>query len=191
MVRHVSGWVLCGLLLAAGAGQAGEVVLKTPFSFVRIAGKDRPAPGLVVQTPYFQVNKTRLPVVIPVSQPTVLPQGEPVVVPPGQPVEVLPPPRRSGVGPVDPAPIVVPPTFPVRPPTHAEFASSFRPLPGSYEVVLLHPFTGAPVKACFNLPPGQPKKVRVERDELEFDYGRYEVEIRFNRDGRVSVEYND
>jgi hypothetical protein len=35
------------------------------------------------------------------------------------------------------------------------------------------------------------KKTRVERGELEFDYGDVEVELRFKRDGRVNVEYRD
>src|SRR5262245_27841466 len=86
--------------------------------------------------------------------------------------------------------VVLPAPTPVRPPTHAEFARSFQPLPGRYEVVLLHPFTHCPVQVCFTLPPGCPKKVRVERRELEFDYGRREVEIRFYRDGGVRVMYN-
>ena len=86
--------------------------------------------------------------------------------------------------------VVLPAPTPVRPPTHAEFARHFQPLPGRYEVVLLHPDTRCPVQVCFTLPPGCPKKVRVERRELEFDYGRYEVEIRFDRRGGVRVTYN-
>src|SRR5262245_768352 len=86
--------------------------------------------------------------------------------------------------------VVLPAPTPVRPPTHAEFARHFQPLPGRYEVVLLHPYTHCPVQVCFTLPPGCPKKVRVERRELEFDYGRREVEIRFYRDGGVRVMYN-
>jgi hypothetical protein len=80
---------------------------------------------------------------------------------------------------------------PVRYPTHAEFAKSFQPLPGNYEVVLLHPYTCQPVKLCFTLPNCRLKKVRVERGELEYDYGDVEVELRFKRDGRARVEYND
>jgi hypothetical protein len=92
--------------------------------------------------------------------------------------------------PVLPAPTPLPVPTPLRPPTHAEFARHFQPLPGNYEVVLLHPFTHCPVQVCFTLPPGCPKKVRVERRELEFDYGRCEVEIRFYRNGSVRVMYN-
>ena len=106
---------------------------------------------------------------------------------------------RAATPPAPVAPVVVPADAPavalpaptrVRPPTHAEFARHFQPLPGRYEVVLLHPDTHRPVQVCFTLPPGCPKKVRVERRELEFDYGRYEVEIRFDRRGGVRVTYN-
>jgi hypothetical protein len=75
--------------------------------------------------------------------------------------------------------------------THAEFARVFRPVAGTYEVVLLHPHSGQPVQVCFTLPPGFPKKIRVERNELEYDYGDFEVEIRFYHNGRARVEYND
>jgi hypothetical protein len=55
-------------------------------------------------------------------------------------------------------------------------------------VQLIHPLTGCPVDVCFTLPPGSPHRVRVQRRELEFDYGRQEVEIRFDRQG-ARVEY--
>jgi hypothetical protein len=41
----------------------------------------------------------------------------------------------------------------------------------------------------FTLPPGVPKKVRVHRRELEFDYGRQEVDVRFRPRGGVKVVY--
>jgi hypothetical protein len=73
-------------------------------------------------------------------------------------------------------------------PTHREFAASFQPLPGNYEVMLLHPYTDCPVRVCFRLPDACLKKVHVDRNELEFDYGKHEVEIKFKRNGRVEVE---
>jgi hypothetical protein len=107
------------------------------------------------------------------------------------PLEVVPP---------DPVPEVVPPPRPgraggfaapaARYPTLAEFAGSFRPLPGTYEVTLIHPRTCCPVTICFTLPHGCPK-VKVNRDELRFDYGRYEVDIEFKKKGRVKIEYQD
>jgi hypothetical protein len=77
---------------------------------------------------------------------------------------------------------------PVRALTLDEFARSFQPLPGRYEVVLVHPLTGCPVNVCFALPPGCPKKVRVHRRQLEFDYGRHDVVIHFERNGDVRVK---
>lgn len=187
----------CGIAFSSAGYAAAEVVINTPFVSLRLGPRNvlppppPPRPGAIRPAPAQPVSPATA-----VSQPTVLPQDEPAVIPPGtpagQPVEVLPPPR-----PEQGAPIVEPPMgpsgpvpFPVRPPTHAEFARGFRPMPGLYEVVLLHPHSGQPVRVQFELPPGQPKKVRVERNELEFDYGRFEVEIRFHRDGRATVEYN-
>jgi hypothetical protein len=72
-------------------------------------------------------------------------------------------------------------------PTLAQFAAAFKPLPGRYEVTLLHPATGQPVTVNFTLPPGAPRKVRVHRYRLAFDYGRHDVVLVFRRDGSVRV----
>lgn len=72
--------------------------------------------------------------------------------------------------------------------TLEEFARCFRPTPGTHHVCLIHPVTCRPVEVCFTLPPGCPR-VRVSRREIEFDYGRREVEIQFRRNGRVEVDY--
>jgi hypothetical protein len=82
-------------------------------------------------------------------------------------------------------------TAPARILTHREFAAAFQPLPGNYEVVLLHPYTRRPVKVCFSLPHGCIKEVEVDRNELQFDYGKFEVEVRFRRCGRVDVDLDD
>jgi hypothetical protein len=71
-----------------------------------------------------------------------------------------------------------------------EFAAAFQPVPGIHEVTLVHPRTGQPVTVQFTLPPGVPRKVRVSRRDLEFDYGRHEVDIRFLLRGRVRVDYD-
>ncbi len=81
-----------------------------------------------------------------------------------------------------PPPTPMPATLapaPVRPVTVAEFAASFQPAPGKYEVVFVHPVTCCPVKVCFTLPCGCPT-VRVHKRMLTFDYGRHHVvRIRF------------
>lgn len=111
-------------------------------------------------------------------------KGPPVVAPPvvepppGVPLEIAPPAR--------PVPLPGQPHYP----TLAEFAASFRPLPGNYQVTLIHPRTCCPVTLCFTLPQGCPR-VKVNRDELRFDYGKYEVDIEFKKNGRVKIEYQD
>jgi len=91
------------------------------------------------------------------------------------------------------APVVVPaaPSYPVipapiRPITLEEFAATFQPLPGTYEVTFIHPGKKCPVTVCFTLPPGCPK-VRLTKRQIEFDYGRCDVTIRFRICGKVSV----
>jgi hypothetical protein len=77
-----------------------------------------------------------------------------------------------------------PAIVPLRPLTVNEFAASFRPLPGRYEVLLVHPKTGCPVKVCFTLPPGCPRKVRVNGHKIVFDYKcQRDVVIRFLHGG--------
>jgi hypothetical protein len=77
----------------------------------------------------------------------------------------------------------------VKPFTVEQFAEAFKPQPGKYEVVLIHPKSGCPVKVCFELPAGCPRKVRWTKHVLEFDYGRDSVRIRFYHDGDVKVIY--
>jgi hypothetical protein len=95
--------------------------------------------------------------------------------------------------------LAAPPTYPYEPgdpppvpipepvPTVAEFAGAFQPRAGTHEVVLLHPLTGCPVKVCFTLPPGCPRKVIVRPRAMVFEYARCDVTIRFVRDGSVRV----
>ena len=103
----------------------------------------------------------------------------------GQPA----PPPPAVVYPGDPPPVPLPgPAVVERPPTLEEFAASFQPAPGHYEVVLLNPETCCPVKVCFTLPCGCPK-VRVHDKSLVFHYGLLDnVSIRFRHDGSVAVK---
>ena len=105
----------------------------------------------------------------------------PVVPPtPVVPDAPLPPPQ------VVPAP--PPAIVPVRPLTVNEFAASFQPLPGRYEVLLIHPKTGCPVKVCFTLPPGCLRGMRVTGHKIVFDYKcQHDVVIRFLHFGKVWV----
>jgi len=114
------------------------------------------------------------PIVVPgpaVQAPQVQPPG-PIVSVPGQ----LPP----AVAP----PGVLLPAAPVM--TPQQFAQTFKPLPGRYEVTLIHPGSRRPVTVCFTLPDGCPR-VRTHHRDLIFDYGRQEVHVRFQVGGRVKV----
>jgi hypothetical protein len=100
---------------------------------------------------------------------------------PVPPSETLPLPQ---VIPGLPPPAVLPP----QPMTVSEFVATFKPLPGNYEVMLIHPKTGCPVKACFTLPPGCLRKVRCTGHKIVFDYKcQCNVVIRFLHNGKVWV----
>jgi hypothetical protein len=152
-------------LFSLGATARADVFIRVPFVTVRVG-----TPGPVIVNP-------------PVTGPIIVnpPSRPPVII--GQPIDVPPvePPQRVIVQ-EPPARVVV-----TRAPTLDEFAKSFQPAPGKYEVVIQHPVTCEPVKVCFTLPEGCPKKVRVHPREIDFDYGKTDVSIRFIRDGRVRV----
>src|SRR5947209_15674380 len=108
------------------------------------------------------------------------PLPPPVAIPVDAPAVPLPPVQ------VDPPPVPAPAL--ARPLTLEEFAESFHPAPGHYEVVLLNPETCCPVKVCFTLPCGCPK-VKVHDKSLVFHYGLLDnVAIRFHHDGSVTVK---
>jgi hypothetical protein len=94
------------------------------------------------------------------------------------------------VAPELPPPAVVPPpaVLPLRPLTVSEFVATFKPLPGRYEVLLIHPKTCCPVKVCFTLPPGCLRGVRFTGHRIVFDYKcQCNVVIRFLHSGKVWV----
>jgi hypothetical protein len=153
-------------LFGFGAPARADVLIRVPFVTVHVGS---PGTGVIVNPPLTG------PIIVnpPAAPPFVI--GQPIDVPPvGSAPRVIvqePPPR-----------VVV-----QRAPTLDEFARSFQPAPGKYEVVIQHPVTCEPVKVCFTLPEGCPKKVHVRPREIDFDYGKTDVSIRFIRDGRVRV----
>ncbi len=159
-----------------------------PFVGVQVGGD-----GVYVRAPFVNLRIPRRVVVMPAPTTRVVEPSLPVE-------EVLPPPRTQKIG--DPIPVPLPKpgqtdfSIPVplpraetvRPQSHREFASTFKPAAGTYEVVLLHPVTNQPVKVSFTLPVGQPRNVRTLPRQINFDYpGRNDVTIRFLADGRVRV----
>jgi len=160
MLRLCSAGLLALLSLAVCTLPASSAVqVRLPFITIQVG---KPAPVAVAQAPV-QPQPAGTPLGVPV----------PVELPPGL-VPVLPPPT--------PAPAVVHPI------PHGVFASTFKPAPGTYAVVFLHPGSKCAVPVTFTLPPGCPK-VEVRAREVVFDYGKREVEIRFKICGKVAVNY--
>src|SRR4051812_14738073 len=156
-------------LTAAAVPARAEVFLRVPFVTLALGRPAYPdSPGVVVNVPFVSLRVAR-------SAPT----GD---VPPGTVVSTpteLPPPR----------PLPSSPPAEVRPMTVAEFAAHFKPAPGTYEVLLIHPGSGCAVPVQFTLPCGCPK-VRVHRRQIDFDYGRDDVSIRSQICNKVKVSYH-
>lgn len=102
-----------------------------------------------------------------------------------------------------PAPTIpLPPTFPTAPRevltplppppmTLADFKHCFTPVCGTHHLTFVHPVTCRVVHVCLTLPDGCPK-IRVGRRSIELDYARCDdIELEFNRNGTVSIDYDD
>jgi hypothetical protein len=193
-----SGGVLVGTSRAPG-----QITIRTPFVRVQIG------PGVSVQAPGVNLYvPPRAPAVV-VQPPGAPPAGANLA-----PLEVLPPPGKLAPaakgevpGAVPPAPLQPPagklapavkgeapgavPPAPLQPPqlpTLEQFASSFKPKAGSYEVDLINPVSKQPTKVRFTLPEGTPTKVQVRPHEIEFRYGIMQfVRIEFDKDGAQVV----
>jgi hypothetical protein len=174
-MRHAPSFALAALAgLGAAAPARAQVVVQTPW--VVVEAPTGPGQGVLVQTPWvtFRLAPRR---------PAPVPRA---VAPPA--LEPGLPPARGEPPPVPiPAAADAPAAAPAPVPSVAEFAASFQPRPGNYEVYLRHPATGAPVKVAFTLPDAPVRRVRVHRRSLDFDYGRREVSIRFLANGQVRV----
>lgn len=123
-------------------------------------------PAVIVQTRFVTVSVGQTP-----SAPIVS-----IPISPAQPPESM---LSLPAGPV----LVPAPAIPA-----SEFAKSFTPAEGKYQVTLIHPKTCCPVPVCFELPCGCPKKVTCTKHVIRFDYGKHEVTIRFKHDGTVTVK---
>ena len=68
----------------------------------------------------------------------------------------------------------------------AEFAKSFQPKGGSYELMIQSPVTKEPTTVRFTLPEGTPKNVQVNGRSIEFQYGQRQfVRIEFDKEGAL------
>jgi hypothetical protein len=109
------------------------------------------------------------------------------------PVNALPVPALNNAplaGSVELLPPVPSALPPLRVQSVAEFVATFKPAPqgGHYEALLLHPCTHCPVKVCFDLPCGCPRKIRCTKTGFEIRYSLCKaVVVRFLPDGTVRV----
>ncbi|MSU77839.1 MAG: hypothetical protein EXS16_07055 [Gemmataceae bacterium] len=159
----------CAVMMALVGVSASEaqVVIRVPFVRINIGD------GVSVRAPFVKVY-------VPPSGP---------VYPPPVVVESLPPPVVIP-GPKDPFLSVeksFTPPLPIQPvqaPTLEQFSRTFQAKAGAYEVVIVNPITKQPTLVRFMLPEGEPRRVLVRRDAIEFVYGigRW-VRIEFDRDG--------
>jgi hypothetical protein len=165
------GWYLAACWwLTAVSGVRADVVVHTPWVSVEVR-----QPEVVIQAPFVSLRiPRRMAAPASAARPALpLPPGDP------PPIPVAPPPLPTPPATTTRAPATVP--------TLPEFASSFVPKPGVHEAVLMHPASGQPVKVRFLLPEGAPRRVRVFRYRLTFDYGRHDVALVFLRNGTVRV----
>jgi hypothetical protein len=140
-----------------------QVDIRAPLVRVQVG------PGVAVRAPFVNLY--------------VPPEGGVIFGPLGPPACLPPPPPPPVVDPNIP-----PPPPPNRAPTLDEFARSFQPKAGAYDVVLQNPLTQQPTNVHFTLPEGSPRRVIVHRREIEFFYApRHFVRIEFDRDGAQVV----
>lgn len=194
--------VLLGLLGWTSVSEA-QVFIRAPF--VRIAVGD----GVAVRAPFVNLYVPPAgPVYYPApdpyyyGRPIFQTAPPPIIVPQQQPQpQPMPPAQEAYVPPApqpvpQPAPVPVPqavdpnapptPLQPVQAMTIDAFAKSFQAKAGAYDVTLLNPITKQPTRVRFNLPEGTPRRVIVDRNEIEFFYGlRHFVRIEFDREGAI------
>jgi len=192
MIRNWSpGLLTLASLFCLEVPARADVFIRAPFVTLRIVEtRPRARPPVAVAIP--GIVDVYVSGSVPVGAPPPVPERLPPVV--SVPVPVERPAVASPSVPLEPSvgtavPVPPPPTV-VRPIRHEDFAATFQPAPGTYEVVFLHPGSRCPVKVCFTLPEGCPRQVRVSRRSLEFDYGRECVRIRFQIGGKVKVLYD-
>jgi hypothetical protein len=202
-IASLSVVALMGLLFAAVPADA-QVFIRAPFvqvetgqgvyvraPFVRLYIPNNPPTYMVRPGPGVQI------VPAPAAPPIFVPGNPPAVMPPAAeaPAPNLPQPQmvQPNIAPTPPQPIfqdkVQPPQpLEVRYPTLDEFARNFQAKAGQYDVTVINPVTQQPTQLKFTLPEGAPRRVIVDRDEIEFRYSlRQFVRIQFTNSGVVTT----
>jgi hypothetical protein len=173
MLATAIGMAWLGVVSASEA----QVFVRAPFVRVSVGG------GVSVRAPFVNLY-------VPDGGPAYYSPFGPrvVVLPPPVVVQPMPPGKESfPVPPPQPLPEQIPPPLQQgQVPTLDSFVKTFQPKAGSYEVTILNPVTKQPQAVRFSLPEGQPRRVIVNRDSIEFVYSlRQFTRIEFDRDGVV------
>jgi hypothetical protein len=190
----LTGVLALSCWLAGVSVTSAQVFVRAPFVRVEVG------PGVSVRAPFFNLYLPPAgPVVVPGPVYTLPPPS--VYVPPtpksAPPIDVVPSTTvpsvtvPSGTIPTGPPPRVAPPDLsppvpsqPARAITLQQFANSFKPKAGSFDVEVINPVTKQPTRVQFTLPEGSPKRVIVNANDIEFRYGvlRF-VRLEFDADG--------
>ncbi len=191
---------LTGVILAATPA-AADVIVRGPFGRVIVVQAPvdvRVGPGVIVGVPsappmYYPAPAAKSAAKSTTSEPPIVSTFVPAVRADASPAAEgeLPLPRvlKNGDGAMPGKDLTPVPQKEVASAVDPrEFAKGFRPLPGggTYEVVFVHSRSKQPVSVTFELPAGNPK-VSFAGHSLLFDYGRHEVEVRFQIGGKVKV----
>ena len=199
--------ILAGSALLAGAPVAqAQVSVRAPFVRVQVGG-----PGVSVRVPFvslyipsnppFYVGQPPVaqfgpapsyiaappPTAVPAPAPA--PQAIPKALPPlAPPLQAQAAPVPPQAVPTQPQPDFVPPTpAKIAVPTLAEFAKTFQPRPGNYEISLINPLTNQPTPVRFSLH-AAPQNVRLGDNLIEFQFGPNQfVRVEFDRQGAFVV----
>ncbi len=203
MNRVVACLMTLGVVLGFAPAAFAQVYVRAPFVRVQVGG------GVYVRAPFVSLYVPTgpryyfLPSEPPSSSfspptPMLEELPRPALTPPmpkarsavperldlGEKTPTPPPPKPKSPPPPQPDLREPAPVQPERPPTLQEFAKSFQPKAGNYELTLLNPVTQQPTVVRFTLPDGTPRRVNASERQIEFDYGpRKYVRLHFDRDG--------
>ncbi len=185
----MSGRIFLSLaaLFAVSAAHA-QVVVRAPFVRVETGG-----PGTYVRAPFVNLFVPNAPPPVVFGPPLygpppvmvnppimVTPRLAPQPLPPGEPNDPTEPPVDPKFAP--PAPNRVP-----NAPTLTEFAKTFKPKAGHYEVTMTNPVNRQAETVRFSLP-GEPQRVSTGDNHILFVYGpRRFVRIEFDEDGPMVI----
>jgi hypothetical protein len=188
-------------LIPASTAQA-QVFVRAPFVRVQVGG------GVYVRAPFVNLYLPGAPALVappgvmlpplpfpqvvgspapqqPAPQQFVPPQPTPQSTEPPQQQAPLPAPQKDPVpnSKMPPSPMKVSQTEAT---TLEQFAKNFQPKAGNYDVNIVNPVNNKATNVKFTLPDGNPRRVHLRQNEIEFDYGiRHFVRIEFDNEGAM------